>query len=79
MPSTAVFSRSDGIVPWRACVDVTTGPHETLEVTGSHCGLGHHPAVLWIVANRLAQPPGSWAPMTVPTPLQPFIRRHDGR
>jgi pimeloyl-ACP methyl ester carboxylesterase len=79
VPSTSVFTRSDGIVPWRACLDARGGPHETLEVTGSHCGLGHHPAVLWIVADRLAQPAGDWTPMSVPTALQAIIRRHDGR
>jgi len=79
VPSTSVFTRSDGIVPWRACLDAATGPHETLEVTASHCGLGHHPAVLWIVADRLAQPPGTWEPMRVPSVLQPVIREHGGR
>lgn len=76
VPSTSVFTRSDGIVPWRACLDAATGPHETLEVTGSHCGLGHHPAVLWIVADRLAQPADAWEPMTVPAVLQPVIRTY---
>jgi hypothetical protein len=79
VPSTSVFTRSDGIVPWRACLDVTTGPHESLEVMGSHCGLGHHPAVLWIVADRLAQPTGQWAPMVVPRALRPTVRTHPGR
>lgn len=79
VPSTSVFTRSDGIVPWRACLDAATGPHETLEVTASHCGLGHHPAVLWIVADKLAQPAGTWEPMRVPAVLQPVIRAHRGR
>jgi pimeloyl-ACP methyl ester carboxylesterase len=79
VPSTSVFTRFDGIVPWRACVDVTTGPHESLEVTGSHCGLGHHPAVLWIVADRLAQPAGQWHPLKVPPAMGRFVRLHPGR
>jgi pimeloyl-ACP methyl ester carboxylesterase len=34
--ATAVYSRSDGIVDWRACVD----PHaEAVEVESSHCGM----------------------------------------
>jgi pimeloyl-ACP methyl ester carboxylesterase len=79
VPSTAVFSRFDGVVPWRGCLDVTTGPHESVEVTGSHCGLGHQPAVLWIVADRLAQPAGQWRPLHVPPAMQRFVRPHPGR
>jgi pimeloyl-ACP methyl ester carboxylesterase len=60
VPSTAIFSRSDGIVPWRATVE-TRGPRaESIEVVASHCGLGHHPAVLWAIADRLAQPIDDW-------------------
>lgn len=78
VPSTAVFTRSDGIVPWRACVDTRGGPHETIEVIGSHCGLGHHPAVLWAVADRLAQPADEWSPMRIPRSWRPVLRHHPG-
>jgi pimeloyl-ACP methyl ester carboxylesterase len=76
VPSTSVFSRTDGIVPWQACVNAGRGPHETIEVVGSHCGLGHHPAVLFVVADRLAQPPGDWRPMQIPARWRPLLRRH---
>jgi pimeloyl-ACP methyl ester carboxylesterase len=76
VPSTSVFSRTDGIVPWQACVNAGSGPHETIEVVGSHCGLGHHPAVLLVVADRLAQTPGDWQPMQIKAPWRPFLRRH---
>jgi hypothetical protein len=79
VPSTSVITRLDGVVPWRACLDAKQGPHETLEVTGSHIGLGHHPAVLWIVADRLAQAAGDWKPMFVPATLRPIIQRRSGR
>jgi pimeloyl-ACP methyl ester carboxylesterase len=78
VPSTALFSRTDGIVPWRACLDTVGGPHETIEVVGSHCGLGHHPAAIYVIADRLAQPLGSWAPMTVPAMLRSVLRYHPG-
>ena len=61
-PSTSVFSRTDGIAPWRSCYDGFGARHEAVEVVGSHCGLGHHPAVLHLVADRLAQGPGEWKP-----------------
>jgi triacylglycerol lipase len=34
--ATAVYSRSDGIVDWRACVDPRADP---VEVASSHCGM----------------------------------------
>ncbi|HET9608984.1 MAG TPA: alpha/beta hydrolase [Acidimicrobiales bacterium] len=77
VPSTSVFSRTDGVVPWQSCIDAAPGPHETLEVVGSHCGMGHHPAVLLVVADRLAQAPGRWQPMKVPPALRPVLRHHD--
>jgi len=76
VPSTSVFSPTDGVVPWQACVNATSGPHETIEVVGSHCGLGHHPAVLLVVADRLAQPPGDWQPMRIPPPWRRLLRHH---
>ena len=38
------------------------GDSESIEVESSHCGMGHHPAVVYAVADRLAQPEGQWAP-----------------
>jgi hypothetical protein len=35
---------------------------ESIEVESSHCGMGHHPAVVYAVAERLAQKEGAWAP-----------------
>lgn len=79
VPSTSVLSRTDGIVPWQACVNPRADAHETLEVIGSHCGLGHHPAVLYVVADRLAQAPGAWRPLQIPAVWRPFLRHHADR
>jgi pimeloyl-ACP methyl ester carboxylesterase len=62
VPSTAVFTKADGVVPWRSCVDVPGPQSENIEVYGSHCGLGYNPAVLGIVADRLRMPLGEWRP-----------------
>jgi len=60
VPCTAIFSRSDGIVAWQGCMEREGPAAENIEVEGSHCGLGHNPAVLAAVADRLAQPEGQW-------------------
>ena len=62
VPSTAIFSRTDGIVAWPVSLEPDGPFTESIEVTGSHCGLGHNPAALYAIADRLAQPEGQWAP-----------------
>lgn len=62
VPSTAIYTRGDGIVPWGATMESDGDQCESIRVRGSHCGLGHNPAVLRIIAERLAQPLGSWRP-----------------
>jgi pimeloyl-ACP methyl ester carboxylesterase len=72
VPTTALYSRSDGIVPWRSCL-AQAGPRaESIELPSSHFGMGHHPAALWVIANRLAQPSGIWRPLE-PDGLVPRI------
>src|SRR5262249_48286785 len=44
VPSTAVYTKMDGIVPWRACIDDVSAIAENVQVFGSHAGLGHNPA-----------------------------------
>lgn len=62
VPTTAIFSRTDGICAWQGCIEKPGAMVENIEVQGSHCGMGHHPAVVYAVADRLAQPEGEWAP-----------------
>lgn len=62
VPSTAIYSRSDGVVAWQGCLEREGPSSENIEVVGSHGGLGHHPAVLYAVADRLARPEGQWRP-----------------
>jgi pimeloyl-ACP methyl ester carboxylesterase len=58
VPSTAVYSRRDGIVAWRACIAPETALHENVEVKCAHLGFGTDPATLWLIADRLAVPAG---------------------
>jgi pimeloyl-ACP methyl ester carboxylesterase len=63
MPSTCIYSMTDGIVPpSSAQLDTSEGQHENIWVPGSHIGLGFNAAVMWILADRLAQPEGAWEP-----------------
>jgi hypothetical protein len=62
VPSTAIYSRTDGVVAWQGCREEAGAMSENIEVEGSHCGLGHNPVVLNAIADRLALPEGEWRP-----------------
>lgn len=62
VPTSAIYSKSDGIVPWRACRELPSAHTENIELVGSHCGLGFHPLALLAIADRLAQPEHHWKP-----------------
>jgi pimeloyl-ACP methyl ester carboxylesterase len=55
-PVYAVYSRSDGVVAWRACIDRFDNPRvEHHEVRSSHLGMVNSPAVFRLVADLLAR------------------------
>lgn len=66
VPSSAIFSKSDGVVPWRMATEEPGELTENIEVFASHIGLGFSPTVLFAIADRLALDQGAW---------QPFHRR----
>jgi hypothetical protein len=70
VPTTSIYSPLDGILAWRACLNERGPQAENIAVTASHPGLGHHPAVIWAVTDRLAQPAGQWAPLRPPSLLR---------
>jgi pimeloyl-ACP methyl ester carboxylesterase len=73
VPTTSIYSRSDGIVAWQGSVQTPSDHNpqtENIEVLASHVGLGVNPSAWWAVADRLAQPEGEW---------QPFKREKKGR
>ena len=47
----AVYSRSDGIVQWKSCLDPAAD--ELVEVSASHCGMGVNAQAFLAVANAL--------------------------
>jgi pimeloyl-ACP methyl ester carboxylesterase len=75
VPSSAVYTRTDGIVAWRTCVQPVGPTSENIEVYGSHCGLGHNAAVAFAVGDRLAQLEGEWRPFRPPAPLRYLFPR----
>ncbi len=60
VPTTSFFSKTDGVTAWECCIEIEDETTENIEVFSSHCGLGHHPFVMWAIADRLAQAEGEW-------------------
>jgi hypothetical protein len=61
VPTTSIYSRTDGIVNWRTSLVRPSATAENIEVhLASHIGLGVNPAALWAVADRLAQAEGEF-------------------
>ncbi|MGH7786800.1 MAG: esterase/lipase family protein [Candidatus Binatia bacterium] len=77
VPTTAIFSRSDGIAAGDSCRTAPGPQSESLEVESSHLGFGHHPVVLLAIADRLALAEGAWRRFTPPRgwrfPLVPRV------
>ena len=70
VPCTAIFSRTDAIVPAEISQDVRYPNCENIEVRASHMGLGVNPGVFFAVADRLAAPTEDRAPFNPPPMLR---------
>ena len=55
VPVTAIYSKRDGIVAWRACIDRWSPQVRHIEVSETHIGLGFAPRVLGLVADEIEQ------------------------
>ena len=63
MPTTSLYSRTDGIVAWKGSIQAPSQKNlntENVEVVASHMGIGLNPSAWWVVADRLSQPEGKW-------------------
>jgi alpha-beta hydrolase superfamily lysophospholipase len=62
VPTTCIYSKSDGIVAWQCCTSLPAPQTENVEVRSSHLGYGHNLQTLSVIADRLAQPENGWRP-----------------
>ena len=61
VPTTAIYTKEDGVVPWELCLEEKeTDIHQNIQVRGSHLGLGVNHAVLHIIADRLQYSAKNW-------------------
>ena len=60
VPTTSIYSKTDGIVAWQCSINPPGPRAESIEVQSSHCGMGMNPLALYAIADRLAQPMDAW-------------------
>ncbi|MFT7220374.1 MAG: esterase/lipase [Candidatus Azotimanducaceae bacterium] len=53
VPVRAIYSRSDGVVAWKACIDDVTDDVEHFEVISSHVGLGSNVEVFRLIPGLM--------------------------
>jgi len=61
VPTTAVYSKEDGVVPWQVCRELIEDQyHQNIEVKGSHLGLPNNAAVWYLISDRLRYHKDNW-------------------
>jgi pimeloyl-ACP methyl ester carboxylesterase len=62
LPTTSIYSRTDGVVAWQCSLNVPSALAENIEVRASHLGMGANPIAQYAIADRLRQDPAAWKP-----------------
>ena len=63
VPTTAIYSKGDGIVNWQTTLQQDGHAHsQSIQVRGSHCGMTLNPTIWFLVAERLSTRHGEWRP-----------------
>lgn len=73
VPTTAIYSKQDGVVPWEMCMEEENAIHQNIEVRGSHLGLGVNPSVLYIISDRLQHSQSDWCHFTPNSQLKDIL------
>ena len=55
VPVRALYSKSDGVVSWEACLDDDTEDFEAIEINCSHTGMGSSTEVFRLVPRLLKE------------------------
>jgi len=61
VPTTAFFSKKDGVVAWETCIEKKEDDiHQNIEIKGSHLGVIYNKEVLSIIIDRLKYREENW-------------------
>lgn len=74
VPFTSLYSRTDGVVTWKTCLEPNYPLRENIHVPCSHMAFGFNPLALYVIADRLSQPVGQFAPFSPGFILSKILR-----
>ena len=77
MPTTSLYSKSDGIVAWQCSLNEPGPLTENIEIQASHFGMGLNPTALYAIADRLGQMEGKWQPFDASGTRKWFFKTPD--
>jgi pimeloyl-ACP methyl ester carboxylesterase len=60
VPTTSIYSKTDGVVAWQCSQNEESPLAENIEVHASHVGMGMNPLAMFAIADRLRQGPAHW-------------------
>jgi pimeloyl-ACP methyl ester carboxylesterase len=60
VPATAVYTKTDGVVRWQACIEAEGDLRQNIRVVGTHTGMACNLGAIVAILDRVAQPEGSW-------------------
>jgi pimeloyl-ACP methyl ester carboxylesterase len=66
VPTTAIYTVTDGVVAWTSCVDEPGRGRENVAIAGAHTTMLENPEAVRVITDRLARPanPGVTSPST---------------
>jgi pimeloyl-ACP methyl ester carboxylesterase len=74
VPTTSIYSRTDGVVAWQCSINDDAEHTENIEISASHFGMGMNPLALYAVVDRLGQDPQRWQRFNVSGPRRWFFK-----
>ncbi len=63
VPTTSIYSKTDGIADWQGCLNPQAPQVENVEVDGGHLAGIWNLAAVKVILDRLAQPEDNWKPL----------------
>jgi len=74
IPTTAVYSKEDGVVAWEVCMECREDElHQNVEIKGSHTGLVNNASSWFLIADRLKYREDNWKHFTYSGALDEFV------
>jgi len=76
VPTSSIYSKTDGIVAWEGSIQKLGVQTENIAVPASHLGIGVNPLTMYLLADRLSQPLDAWKPFKANRLMSLVFKKH---